>query len=400
MSAKMIKIIVLIFMLATGSYRSLAQYTFFRPEESFAIEVSLENSSYLRLPMYRNAISSLIVKGDDIIGGTSARKGLTPFLFVASLSQRKLTGTLDLNTVVPDQQSIRSGFCRGRNGILFAGTMPREGKKGSGHLISVAVSAPDSLRAVDLGAPVPGEGIFALTGNAEGTVLYGISYPSGLFFSYHIDSGNTQVYDSVAPTEKDLRAYDKFALKPEDYLSKKLISDNQGRIYGSAPVNKLFYFDPETKSFHIMEDSLPLVWGRGILGSVDAWTKSEAGVLYGGNSGDGQLFRLDPATLSVTNLGKPVMMNRLKGLTFARDGKLYGIAGASPGYAHLFSYDPGRGGYQDLGNPQFKMTAPGIEQGIAWRGFQLGTMAVSEDGKYIVMGEDEALSQLLIFAVD
>ena len=93
------------------------------------------------------------------------------------------------------------------------------------------------------------------------------------------------------------------------------------------------------------------------------------------------------------------MMPRLRGLTFAKDGRLYGIAGALPGYAHLFSYAPDKEGFKDYGNPQFTMTAPGIEQGIDWRGFQLGTIASSEDGKYVVMGEDEALSQLLIFSV-
>lgn len=46
-----------------------------------------------------------------------------------------------------------------------------------------------------------------------------------------------------------------------------------------------------------------------------------------------------------------------------------------------------------MGNPQFILKAPGIE----WRSFQLQT--AFEDRKYIVMGEDEALSQLLIFPV-
>jgi hypothetical protein len=86
-------------------------------------------------------------------------------------------------------------------------------------------------------------------------------------------------------------------------------------------------------------------------------------------------------------------------LTFAKDGKLYGVAGGAPGYAHLFSYNQKGEGFLDLGNPEFKMVAPGIEQGINWRGFQIGTIVSSEDGKYIVMGEDEDLSQLLIFAV-
>jgi hypothetical protein len=45
------------------------------------------------------------------------------------------------------------------------------------------------------------------------------------------------------------------------------------------------------------------------------------------------------------------------------------------------------------------MVAPGIEQGIAWRGFQVATLTASEDGKYMVMGEDESLSQLMVFPI-
>ena len=134
------------------------------------------------------------------------------------------------------------------------------------------------------------------------------------------------------------------------------------------------------------------------MGAVESWTKSENGLLYGGNAGDGQLFELNPETKRVKNLGKPIMMNRLRGLTNAKDGKIYGIAGAAPGYSHLFSYDE-KNGFVDMGNPEFEMKAPGIEQGINWRGFQLGTITSSEDGKYIVMGEDESLSQLLVFPI-
>jgi hypothetical protein len=53
----------------------------------------------------------------------------------------------------------------------------------------------------------------------------------------------------------------------------------------------------------------------------------------------------------------------------------------------------------DLGNPRFTMTEPGLEQGIAWRGFQIGSIAASEDGRTIVLGEEETLSQLMVFPV-
>ena len=95
-----------------------------------------------------------------------------------------------------------------------------------------------------------------------------------------------------------------------------------------------------------------------------------------------------------------MMMARLQALAFGRDGKLYGLAGGAPGYSHLFSYDEKGAGFYDLGNPEFTMTAPGIEQGIMWRGFQLSTLVASSDGKYMVMGENEALSQLMIFPVE
>jgi hypothetical protein len=263
----------------------------------------------------------------------------------------------------------------------------------------VNVDGAGVIRVVDLGTPVPGEGVFALTGIVNTTVLYGITYPSGIFFSYHIGSKTFKDYKELLPSPADLNALtNEFHQKPENYLSSALIVDDKGMVYGSKSINKIFYFNPADESFHTLAD-LPEVWGRRTLGRVEAWTKSGDGLLYGGNAGDGQLFQLDPATKQVKNLGKPIMMNRLRGMCFGADGKLYGLAGASPGYAHLFSYDAGKEGFTDMGNPQFILKAPGIEQGIEWRGFQLQTITASEDGKYIVMGEDEALSQLLIFPV-
>ena len=144
---------------------------------------------------------------------------------------------------------------------------------------------------------------------------------------------------------------------------------------------------------------IPAVWGRSSLGQIESWAISASGKIYGGNAGDGQLFEIDPVTRKLKNLGKPIGMNRLRGLTFGKDGKLYGIGGSQPGYSHLFSYDE-QEGFTDFGNPEFTMVAPGIEQGILWRGFQLGTITSTEDGKYIIMGEDESLSHLLIFAIE
>jgi len=374
-----------------------ARYEFFTPDGSFTIEISLENSSELRLPIYRNAVTSLAVVDDQIVGGTSADSEMSPFVFVASLSKRKLLRTIDLDTVVSGQNGIRSGFGRAGDSTLLAGTMPQE-EGGSGHLIRVSVGST-GLKLSDLGSPVSGEGIFSLAVDPNKQVVYGISHPSGKFFTHRLENGETKVFDDTSPSRRTVGFLHQYSLEVEDYLSRALVIDREGRVYGSQPGGSVFRFNPAGESFEVMEDMLPEVWGRAPLARVDSWAVSSDGMLFGGNAADGQLFTLNPETGGLTNLGKPIMMPRLKALAFAGDGKLYGVAGGKPGYSHLFSYDAEEG-FRDLGNPRFMMVAPGIEQGIPWRGFQIATMAVSEDGKYVVMGEDEALSQLMVFPVN
>lgn len=390
-------LIVSFFICVTGQLR--AQYTFFNPEGSFAIEVSLPNTDLNRLPIYQNSISSLAVVGDHIIGGTSATAGKTPFVFSASLSKRDVSFVYDLEDIISGQQHIQTGFCKGKNGLLYAGTIANalaSGSNSGGHLFETSVDDNGELNIRDLGIPVPGEGILTMTINSKKSMLFGITQPSGLFFTYSIINGEVKQYKDIVPTKEYLIEMKEYALAPMDYLCNALVECNDGMIYGSALINRIFYFNPQEEKFYFIEDNLPEVWGRRTMGTVESWTKSKNGILYGGNSGDGQLFQLNPKTKMVKNLGKPIMMNRLRGLTTANDGKIYGIAGASPGYTHLFSYDDNVG-FVDMGNPEFEMKAPGIEQPIKWRGFQLRTIASSEDGKYIVMGEDESLSQLLIF---
>ena len=378
-----------------------AQYSFFKPKGAFAIEVSLDNTSMKRLPIYRNAITSLTVVNDLIIGGTNAEEGLTPFLFVASISGKELKEYKELETIVPGQKGIVTGFHKSNDQTLYAGTIPNGIKTGrkDGHLIEVKVGPSGITSVIDLGIPVPGEGVHALAINEKTGTLYGVTYPNGIFFSFDIKTKKSKSYNDLVPEPTVLNKLEhEFSLTPDNYISKALVLDNSGNVYGSLPVNKLFYFEPKTERFHILKDSLPEVWGRNVLGQVESWTKSKDGKLYGGNAADGQLFMIDPATKKVKNFGKPVMVNRLRGLAFGKDGNLYGIAGALPGYSHLFRYND-KEGFKDYGNPEFIMVAPGIEQGIEWRGFQLGTITASPDGSYIVMGEDESLSQLLVFPV-
>jgi hypothetical protein len=358
------------------------------------VEVSLENSSELRLPSRRNAITSLEIVGDLAVGGTSAEPGLDPFFFAVSLSRKRLERTLDIGTVVAGQRGVQSGFVRGPGGELYAGTMPD--RAASGHLFKVTLTGAD-IAAEDLGSPVPGEGVFAL--GSDGTALYGIAHPSGRFFIHRLRSGQVELRGETAPTPEQVALYRSFALEPEDYLSRRLVVDRKGRVFGSIPVNRLFRFDPGAGRFDVLPQELPAVWDRGVLGRADSWAVASDGTLYGGSAGDGLLFALDPETGAITNLGSPASAPRLPALGFAADGMLYGLAGASPQYSHLFRYDPRTRGFVDLGNPLFPMVAPGLPEDLSWRGFQLGTLAVSEDGRTIAMGDEEVLSQLMVFPV-
>jgi hypothetical protein len=380
-------------LLMSAAARGELREGLFAPPGSFAIEVSLENAAELRLPSRRSAILSLEVVGDMAVGGTSAEPGLDPFLFAASLTRKRLEHVLDLGTVAAGQQAVQSGFARGPGRALHAGTMP--GAARSGHLLEISLTR-EGIAARDLGTPVPGEGVFTLV--AQGDALFGIAHPSGRFFSYALRDGRVEVYAETAPTAEQAARYRELVLRPEDYLSRRLIVDGKGRVLGSLPINRIFRFDPATRHFDVLAQ-LPAVWNRQVLGRADAWALAADGRIYGASAGDGLLFRLDPDTGALANLGSTVSAPRLRGLAFAADGMLYGIAGGGPRYSHLFRYDPRSGGFTDLGQPQFPILSPGVPAGLQWRGFQLAALAVSEDGRTVVMGDEELMSQLMVFPV-
>lgn len=375
-----------------------AEFTFFTPKGSFGVEVSLESPGLLlRLPIYRNRITSLASQGDWAIGGTSAEEGLSPFLFAVSLSGKELKATHDLAVDIEGQRAIRSGF--GQVGdVLYAGTIANS-EGGDGHLIKVTFDG-EAFAVEDLGTPVEGEGIFSLTADPERRTLYGITYPHGKFFTYDIASARTKVFEETAITDKQHGYYHNYALTEEDVLSRALVVDKQGRVWGSRPVNQLFYYDPSSATLVTIEEELPTVWGRRPLGRVDSWAVAEDGTIYGGNAGDGQLFRIDPVSLRVSNIGKPIMSPRMPGLAFGADGRLYGVAGALPGYAHYFVYNTASGDFIDMGNPRVVLNVPELATDLYWRGFQISTVTVTQDGKYILMGEDETLSQLIVMPVE
>ena len=380
-----------------------AEYTFFR--RGYAIEVSLANAKagMVRLPINQNRITALAVKDNMVIGGTTADKGLSPYLFAASMDDRLMKVAYDLDDAIPGQYAISSGFVKCSMGNMFAGTMSDE-ENGGGHIIKVDFDGK-AFKVTDLGVPVAGESVYCLALDKKANVIYGLSYPNGKFFSHNLASGEVKVFEETMGTREDRAPRRYLHLEPEQCLSRDIVIDGTGRVFGSMPYNKFFCFNPVEQKVEVVNTPLPEVWGRSTLARVDAIVLGPDGMIYGGNGADGQLFRLNPQTLKMTNLGKPIMAHRMPGLAFGADGRLYGVAGGPPAYAHLFYYE-GEGlgfkdgkGFVDLGNPDFSMRVPGASEDFPWRGFNFSKVIASDDGKWIVLGENEAQSQLMIFNV-
>ncbi len=162
-----IKLLTVVLFIGTG-IPVFSQYTFFSPEGSFAIETSLENTDLQRLPIYRNAITSL-----SVVGGTSTNDGLSPFVFAASLEKREMVNILDVNGLIKGQQSVKSGFVRNKQGRLFAETIAQATDNIGGHIVKIGINSKGKIKLEDLGIPVAGEGVCAITSDLSFITLYG-----------------------------------------------------------------------------------------------------------------------------------------------------------------------------------------------------------------------------------
>jgi len=263
-----------------------------------------------------------------------------------------------------------------------------------GHLLKY-VPAEDAPRkgiridqacpAVDLGVPEKGQGIYALAIDRSRGMIYGLTYPDGEFFRYEIQPGVVKAYGRVAT---DLIPGEKF--EHEKAIGRALALDQDGNVFASGEGGRFYRFSTKTRQLERLEIGLPAVPGREVYNRVDTWTADAEGNLYGGTS-DGYLFRLNPANLTVVNLGKPLNQYRIRGLVLAHNGKLYGIGGDDDEMARLFSYDPASGLYELLG-----MIDVNHRPYYSWQGYVFDSMAVGLDGT-VYMGQAERKSKLYLY---
>jgi hypothetical protein len=289
--------------------------------------------------------------------------------------------------VIPGATSVVHAVAVSVSGDVYIGTAP------DGHVLKYTPHNEDDqqipiekpLPTTDLGQPIPGENIFALTIDRNANAIYGLTAPNTHFFEYSIASGKFIDFGVVAKTVPEGEKFQK-----DKMMSRMLVADLQGDVFASGENGSFFKFDPKTQKLEELLIQAPAVPGREPWTEVDAFLLDPTGVIYGGTS-DGYLFRLDPESLTVTNLGKPLNQYRIDGLVRGPSGRLYGVGGDKDDVARLFSYDPSTGAYDVLGFVDVNRRPY-----YTWQAYVIGAMASDRNGT-IYIGGDERISKLYLF---
>lgn len=333
------------------------------------------------IPDGESGITSLAVAPNGDLYGTTS--GTRSHLFMLSPRQ----GYVQPLGVIPHATSVTNAVAISASGNVYIGTSP------DGHILQYTPREQDRqqikigkpLPVTDLGPPVAGESIFALTIDREDNVLYGLTAPNAHFFSYSI--ADSKFHDFGVVAEK-IPFGEKF--EKDKMMSRMLVVDQEGVVFASGEDGAFFRFNPKAQKLEKLAIHAPAIPGRESWTRVDAFLSDPSGVIYGGTS-DGYLFRLDPDKLTVTNLGKPLNQARIDGLVRASDGQLYGVGGSEDEMARLFSYDPRTGAYNVLGFIDVNRRPY-----YTWQAYVVGALACGLDGT-VYIGEDERISKLYLF---
>ena len=334
------------------------------------------------------AVTALCVGPDGrAYGATSGKCGqLFCFETVTNLAIHML-GAL------PNGESVKRSLAMDRAGALYAGTIPDNYLEkndwesyAGGRLYSRKVNVftawsenldwrynvdPDGEFA-DLGIPAPHEGVFSMAIDRDRSMLYGISFPNGIFWSYAIESGDIQHHGRLFAEKMPLS----FSGKPKTF-GRAIFVHADGRAYCSGRAGELYCYDPGDSVLRPTGCMVPTVKERQKWVRAECFAPGADGMIYGGTS-DGFLFRYCPETDRLDNLGKPLPQMGLPGLV-ARGHTLYGIAGEKDGYARVFSYDTRNGTVKDWGNFAF---IP--DDSSAWIATEFDAMVADGYGNFIL----------------
>jgi hypothetical protein len=345
------------------------------------------------IPSGESAVRALTVAPDGrIYGATSGKRS---HLFVLN----PLHGYVQPLGFLEGVSTVHRALVVSQSGDVYIGASIGVDNNGEGYekypggsLLKYSPPANQAARPIrvdvatevtDLGIPVAGDGIYSLAIDRRTDTIYGLTYPNGHCFRYAIHGGKFEVLGKVA--ERRMPG-EKFEL--DKNISRAIAVHSNGTVFMSGEDGAIY----RLAGTELAKTGLfaPTVKGREVYNRVDAWAECPEGNLYGGTS-DGYLFRLDPGAQKIENLGKPLNQYRIRGLVFARNGKLYGVGGDDDEMARLFSYDPERGVYEMLGFVDVNRRPY-----YMWQAYKIDSMALGLDGS-IYMGQAERISKLYLY---
>ena len=236
------------------------------------------------------------------------------------------------------------------------------------------------------------DGVGALTIDATGQVLCGLTAPGGRLF--------TVVLSSEREAQKD---YGEVVPLPQHHhtrpISRVLLAADNGKIYLSGTstgagndddMGHILELDPLTGVLKPLDARLPAVVGRRRFAAIDAAVKLDDGSFLAGTT-DGYLFRFDHKTALVEGFGKPLRQHRIPGLARGTDGLIYGVGGEEGGLPRLFAFDPVQRRMY-LGSWPGGMQPEGGHQTFG----DIGAV-VSTSGGTLICGERERRGYLLLY---
>ena len=258
---------------------------------------------------------------------------------------------------------------------------PKEGDKD--------VYLPEAKAKVkDLGIPVPGNSIYSMIINNDGSKIYGITYPDAEFFEY--DMASSQFVRHGKWMEKVVYPGPERSWRA---VPRALVCGEDGRIWSSADNGLMQAFNPLTGKFEVSSmrvpgeywevqnyDGFPVI--EQILCDVDG--------TFMATSSDGFVFRVLPAADNIINYGKPRVERRVRAMTKGKDGRYYMICGEKDNVCRMFSFLPEEG-FLDYG-------VLGVDRSpyYAKIAYQFDAMCTSKDGA-IFIGESDRRAKLFIY---
>lgn len=295
----------------------------------FTVDISHPGMEYLTLPLGSAHVKGLAMSSQgDVYGITnSSREDAAPAVFRFDVELQQLAAFATLADLGLEKQTLSRNITHVRP---FTGTY---GDGETGQLIEV-VSEGGKLALKSLKTIREGHGIYTLAISADGEHLFGTLYPTNAFFHYRVATGEVRIFEETALSER-LLELGRHHHDPEQLLCKALGLDGRGRVYGSTANGEIFRYDPVSRQVQLTNAFVP---GHSYRRTVSSWALAGNGKLYGGTSLGGRLFELDPETLAVKDLGKPVREEHLRSLIAVED-VLYGVVGELPEESHLFAYD-------------------------------------------------------------